>query len=145
MGSDVQNERDVEVKYVDNLLKILDYQVSDYTRQMVIKMGVSEKVIPDYVIHPKFEKGKEKGEFIIEAKYSISTKKHLEIALAQARSYARRLNAEGIIIVAKQGLWLAQKLDDFSATQSYAWNEFKNQDNVNAVYKIFGNKRKKKD
>ena len=134
-------EKDVEEQLVNPLLEQLGYSKEEYERQMRVRMGRGEKVIPDYVVHPTHEAGKETCDFLIETKLTIPTAKQLQIDLGQARSYARRLNAKKLLLASSEGIWIAFAGDDFTATAAYSWFELRGKDIINSVYDSFGNRK----
>ncbi len=133
----IKNEAEVEEKLLEPLLGKLGFRSCDYTKQLPLRMGRGQAVYPDYAINYDATKNKEKAEYIIEAKFSIPTKKQLEIDLGQARTYARRLQASAIMLVSIEGIWLAAKKDDFSQTKAFMWQELSSSDNFNVVCDYF--------
>lgn len=96
-------------------------------------------MIPDFLIHPKISKGHYSADFIIEAKLTVSSKKILESAKTQARSYAKLLNAKYSVIASREGIWITSQVDDYSEEiVSLSWQELKNEDNFHNVYKLIG-------
>lgn len=132
-----KSEADVEEKLLEPLLSKLGFLQDDYMKQMPLRMGRGQAVYPDYVINYDTSKNKEKAEYIVEAKYSIPTKRQLEIDLGQARTYARRLQSSAIMLVSIEGVWIALKMDDFSLTKSFTWQELNISDNFNIVLDHF--------
>ena len=65
----------------------------------------------DYAIGVDTKKGNESAEFVVEAKYRISSNNDLIEAFQQAQSYALRLASKYILIVALEGIWLFSKLE----------------------------------
>lgn|GEM_PF-6541460 len=49
---EIKNERDVEIYLLEPLLEKLGYSQQDWKRQLKVRMGRREKIIPDYVIFP---------------------------------------------------------------------------------------------
>ena len=142
---EIETERDVEMYLLEPLLERLGWKKNQYVRQMPLRMGRGHLVYPDYVILPKFTPGYERAYWIIEAKKSIPTKKQLQTDCAQAVSYALRLNASGFMLVAKEGVWISQKGDDFNNIHFYRWEDMqKNQDVFADLYKKAGNCKRKR-
>ena len=127
----VDYESDVESILIEPLLQNLGFSKNDWVRQLPLKMGRITKYYPDYAINVKGNKGKERAQYIVEAKYSINTDKQLEDAFLQARSYALRLQASRIIIADKEYVWLFKKLKfDFDITETVRmhWNDLESPD-----------------
>jgi hypothetical protein len=134
----IENERDVELKLVEPLLKYLNFKDTDWIRQLPLKMGRQTKYYPDYAIKVNNTKGKESAKIILETKYSINTKKQLDEAFTQARSYALRLSSALIILADIDYIWLFEKSkSDFNSEFSLKlhWNELTNSDNLFQVKK----------
>ena len=140
----IETERDVERCLLEPLLERLGWRKEQYVRQMPLRMGRGHTVYPDYAILPKFTPGHERAHWIVEAKKSIPTKKQLQTDCAQASSYALRLNASGFMLVAREGVWIAQKDDDFNSIQFYCWKDMQNQDTFASLYAKAGNRRRKR-
>lgn len=133
----VSDETGVETKLLEPLLNKMGFKPNDYIKQWALRMGRGRAVYPDYAINCDTTKNKERADFIVEAKHSIPSKKQLEKDLGQARTYARRLRAEGAMLVSVEGIWLAASKDDFSKTTSFSWAELNITDNFNVVLDFF--------
>jgi hypothetical protein len=107
---EVKNEREVELKLVEPLLKDLGYSSNDWVRQMSVHMGRGERNIPDYVFFAKQEKGYEEGKMVLETKYHIKAIE-LEVVFKQARSYAMRLDSLLIVICDKEAIWIYERIN----------------------------------
>ena len=91
----------------------LGYYEKDYKQQLYIEIGNhNHALIPDFVINPIVSKGHQSADFLVEAKFSISSNKLLEDAKNQARGYAKLLNAKYSVVAAKEGIWISEKTDD---------------------------------
>jgi len=113
-SSGIRSERDVEKQLIEILLNKLGYTKDDYVSQLQIRVGNNNFVlIPDYVLLPVIANGHHTAHGIIEAKYSISTKKMLNDAKAQMRSYAKQLGTKFGVVASKEGLWLTTRDDDY--------------------------------
>ena len=99
-------ERDVEIHLVEPLLSRLGFTPKDWTRQMPVRMGRGERYYPDYCVFPRISRGEESASLILETKLSIPSRKSLEEAFFQARSYAMRLQSKKLAIVSKEGVWV---------------------------------------
>lgn len=114
--AELLNERDVETKLIESLLKCLGYAQTDWLRQMRLRMGRGERVYPDYVFGAKVARGEEQADMVLEAKLTISSERALRETYQQAMSYAYRLRAKVVLLAAREGLWLfGQKRGAFSA------------------------------
>ena len=140
----VERERDVELYLLEPLLKRLGWERGQYVRQMPLRMGRTFTVYPDYVILPKATPGHERGYWVVEAKKSIPTAKQLKIDCAQASSYALRLNAKGLMLVAQEGVWTATREEDFEDTTYYRWEDLRDEDVFVRLYAMAGNRKRKK-
>lgn len=134
-------EKDVEEKLVKPLLEKLGYAENDYVQQLQIRVGNHNfKLIPDFVVHPKVSNSHHSASYHIEVKYSIPSNKALEDVKIQARSYAKQLGAIYSVVVAKEGIWISTKDDDYSKdVLSFTWMELNDADNFYEVFKLIGN------
>jgi hypothetical protein len=121
-GEGLQNERDVEVQLVEPLLSRLGYSSGDWCRQMPLRMGRGERNYPDFAVQPNPKPGEESAGFLIEAKYEIATRRQIEDAFLQAKSYALRLQAQAFVLAAKEGIWLYRQADAFSSDHYVHWS-----------------------
>ncbi len=137
-------EKDVENKLIIPLLEKLGYSQNDYVPQLHIRIGNhNSTLIPDFVVKPKISNGHTSASIIIEAKLTIPTKKILEETLIQARSYANQLRSKYCIIASKEKIWVYKKDDDYTSDIiSLKWNEVFENDNLNLMFKLIGNKEK---
>ena len=136
----LSREKDVENKLIKPFLAELGYTEKDYKQQLYIEIGNhNHALIPDFVINPIVSKGHQSADFLVEAKYSISSNKLLEEAKTQARGYAKLLNAKYSVIAAKEGVWITDVADDYTASVlSFSWSDLKNEDNFHKVFNIIG-------
>lgn len=139
----IETEHDVEIMLLEPLLEKLGWTRENYVRQMPLRMGRGSFVYPDYVIMPQFTPGREKGLWIVEAKRSISTAKQLAIDWGQAASYAQRLCSVGFMLVAQEGVWLAERSNDFQNKVYYKWAQLQSPDVFSQLYAIVGNRRRR--
>ena len=136
-------ESDVEHYLLEGvLLKRLGWEETDYERQIPVRDGRSTHVFPDYVIN--YNAARSEGEIVLEAKLKIPSEKQAEHDKGQAKAYARLLKARVIVLVAREGIWLAQEKDDFGAMKSYTWGELQEADIFDEVYQIIGKGKGKK-
>ncbi len=140
---EIKLEQDVERFYLEeHLLPRLGWDGTDYVRQVPLRDGRGTHVFPDYVIN--YDDARKKGEIVLEAKLSIKTKKQAEHDKGQARAYAKLLDARALVLVSKEGIWIAEVYDDFTEMTSYSWDELQNADNFDYVYEIVGKGKKGK-
>lgn len=145
----LSNERDVEEFLLEPFLKRLGLDQEHWVRQMPLRMGRGIRYYPDYVINPDVTRGYERGAFLWEAKFRILNRKQLNAALQQARSYAMRLDCQGLGLVSGDGIWLSFSQDKFSEDKlmSFTWDELNNPDTFHMVFmrlnKIFKKKKSK--
>ena len=136
-------EKDVEHYLLEGvLLKRLGWEEADYLRQLPVRDGRSTHVFPDYVIN--YDAARRVGEIILEAKLTIPSEKQAVHDKGQAVAYARLIKARAIVLVAKEGIWLAQEKDDFNALKAYTWGELQDADRFDAVYQVIGKGKGKK-
>ena len=133
-------EKDVENQLIKPFLAELGYTEKDYKQQLYIEIGNhNHALIPDFVINPIVTKGHQSADFLVEAKYSVSSNKLLEEAKTQARGYAKLLNAKYAVIASKEGVWITDVADDYTASiLSFSWCDLKNEDNFHKVFNIIG-------
>lgn len=142
----ISNERQVEVFLVEPLLEKLGYTSKDWVRQMAVRMGRGERNYPDYAFNATIIRGKEKADWLLEAKFHIKNQNELKDAFYQVRSYALRLQAAIIVIADKSELWIiGQKSGDFDLgnAQSFTWVALESPDNLRTVDMKIGLKRKR--
>ena len=140
---ELNNERDVEIHLLEPFLQKLGFTEKNWIRQMPLRMGRGERIYPDYAIKANAKKGEETAEFVWEAKYRISNKKQLLEDFFQAKSYALRLNANGLGLVSMEGIWLSYKKDSFMFDKiiKFTWEEINNSDIFNKILLGIGNKK----
>ena len=139
-NSDLNNERDVEEKMLEPLLKQLGYDVEkEFVRQFPIRMGRGFNYYPDYALHATKKNDIESADFIWEAKYRIPTKKQLQEDFGQAHSYAVRLSCKGLGLVSMEGVWLSWRDDDFAfeKIQKFSWQDLENPDVFGKIKTLF--------
>jgi hypothetical protein len=110
----LKNERDVELQILEPLLKELSYVESDWKRQVKLQVGRSEKVIPDYLVKVKNDTKQISAEWVWEAKFSITNHKQLDKDFLQVVSYANLVQAKGVSLISKEGLWICSAKDQFN-------------------------------
>lgn len=104
-GIKFKNEKDVETHLLEPLLREMGFAPSDWERQVGLKVGRSEKAIPDYLIHVKKDKTMKsvKADWVWEAKFSIPNTDQLKKDFGQACSYAKLVEAKGVGLISKEG------------------------------------------
>ncbi|QDS86388.1 hypothetical protein EC9_05500 [Rosistilla ulvae] len=119
----LKNERDVETQLIEPLLERLGYATPDYVRQLTVKIGRRERIIPDYAIGLRAHNGQTTVSILIEAKLDILSERQRDVDFRQARSYGKVLNAHQILLAARQGIWLYKNdLGDFDKDRFEFWN-----------------------
>lgn len=87
-------EKDVEDKILIPFLEKIGYSKDDYVRQLLQKVGLHDKAIPDFVFFPQErEKHVHVAPFLIEAKYDFKSTRQRQENYAQALSYASALQS----------------------------------------------------
>lgn len=140
MGNEMEiaREKDVENKLIKPFLKRLAYSDSDYIQQLYIKVGNNNHLlIPDFVINPSLKSSSESCDIIIEAKFSIGSKRELENARIQVRSYAKILSAKYALVSSKESIWVFSFRDDYKKVLiSFTWSDLEDEDNFYKIYKL---------
>ncbi len=97
---EIRDEHDVEEKILIPCLLQLGYKESDWTRQLKLKAGRSEKAIPDFVFFASGESHAENAPLVIEAKKGnlLASDIERDKAYRQARSYAKMLESNTLAI-----------------------------------------------
>jgi hypothetical protein len=133
--ADLNNEKDIEIYLLEPLLRKLGYTDNDWVRQMPVRMGRGEKFYPDYAIKPNMKKGEETADFVWEAIYRMVNQKQLRDGFFQAKSYALRLNTNGLGLVSMEGIYLSYKHDGyyFDKIIKYSWDEINDPDIFNRL------------
>jgi hypothetical protein len=139
---DLRNERDVEQHLLEPLLAELGFQPSDWIRQMKLRVGRSEKAIPDYVLLPaeRREDHAPRAAWVWEAKFSIRSHQQLRKDFEQAASYARLVSALGVSLLSREGLWLSLRQDDYVLAKAKHWSmaQIRTPDNIADIRAISG-------
>lgn len=135
---ELNNEHDIEVHLLEPLLEKLAVQKEQITRQMPLRMGRGVRYYPDYVINATPTRGSEQASFIWEAKYRISSKKDLQEAFYQAKSYALRLSSNGLGLASYEGIWIALAKDKYQEDKilHYSWAELEQKDTFQSVFEL---------
>lgn len=139
---EIKLERDVEIFYLEGMLKRLGWDEEDYERQIPLRSGRHTHVFPDYVIG--YNASRSEGDIVLEAKRTIPTERQAKYDKGQAESYARMLRARVLVLVSKEGIWLAESRDDFAKMKSYTWAELNDADLFDEVYEVIGKGKKGK-
>ena len=136
----IQREKDVENNLIKPFLNDLGYSEDSYIQQLYIEIGNhNHAFLPYFVINPKIADGHKSAEFIIEAKFSVASKKEFDEYKKQARSYANQLKAKYSVIASKEGIWISSETDDYSRDFIVlSWAQLKNPDNFHNVKKFLG-------
>ncbi|MEF2278612.1 hypothetical protein V3W47_09895 [Deinococcus sp. YIM 134068] len=122
----LENERDVELRLIEPLLRRLGYREQDWIRQLPVRMGRGERVYPDYALGVTGQAPELRAHALVEAKYRLSTEREWRGAFLQAKSYGLRLGAECIAVAAAESLRVFRRSRDdfqFERGQSYSWPE----------------------
>jgi len=141
----LHNERDVEQHLLEPLLVELGFQSRDWIRQMKLRVGRSEKVIPDYVILPAKRQGNHasRATWIWEAKFSIRSHRQLQKDFEQAISYARLIGALGVSLLSREGVWLSLRQDDYALAKAKHWStaQIRTPDSIAEIRAIAGKRK----
>jgi hypothetical protein len=139
------NERGVELHLLEPLLAEIGFQPSDWIRQLKLRVGRSEKAIPDYVILPaeRREDYAPRAAWIWEAKFSIRSHEQLRKDFEQATSYARLVGAQGVSLLSREGLWLSLRQDDYALAKAKHWSmaQIRTPDNIADIRAISGRRK----
>lgn len=137
----LENERDVELKLLEPLLRNLGFAETDWIRQFSIRMGRGERNYPDYLLGADPRAGEERAIAVIECKFDINTNKDLKEAFIQAKSYALRLQAKALALAARRGLWIFQGRSDGFSIDHFTfktWSELSHPDVLHEVSLALG-------
>jgi hypothetical protein len=121
-----RNEREVETKLLEPLLSRLGYDESEWRRQVSMKVGRRERVIPDYALLPTDTRNGVSAKAMLEAKFDVVSEKERNDAFDQARSYAKLLGVSRMGIVARQGLWIFSSTNgvfDRNLGEAFTWGD----------------------
>ncbi len=138
----LKNERDVERYLLEPLLREIGYEEKDWQRQVSVKIGRKERIVPDYVIFPILEPAKERAFWIWEAKYSIRSEKQLRMDFNQARSYALRLRCSGLGLLSKEGVWAVGNSLEYENIRFWSWYQLEEKDLFGDFLDVVGKKKK---
>lgn len=138
----LKNERDVELKILEPLLVKLGFQDKEWERQVSLRVGRKEKVIPDYVVLPVFSTAERtvKAKWVWEAKYSVNSNAELKRDFEQVSSYARLVGAHGVGLISRDGVSVGLKADDFKVEKSRFWTitQLNQHEHFNAIESVAG-------
>lgn len=141
----LHNERDVEQYLLEPLLTELGFQPDDWIRQMKLRVGRSEKVIPDYVILPAERRDGHapRAAWVWEAKLSIRSHQQLRRDFEQATSYARLIGAIGVSLLSREGVWLSLSRDDYALAKTKHWSmtQIRTPDGIAEIRAIAGKRK----
>ncbi len=136
-----KDERDVEMSLIEPWLVRLGYSPAHWRRQVVVKMGRNEKVIPDYLIGINSSGDPDSARIIVEAKLSIASDGELEETFMQARSYALRVSAKVVVLAATEGVWIiSAKGDRFDLGNAInkSWGDLNHPDHFHQIKLLIG-------
>lgn len=137
----LENERDVELKLLEPLLRNLGFAEADWIRQFPVRMGRGERNYPDYVLGGDPLHGEESALAVIECKFDINTSKELKETFIQAKSYVLRLQAKVLVLAARRGLWVFQERSDGFSIDHFTfktWSELSHPDVLHEVSLVIG-------
>ena len=137
----LENERGVELKLLEPLLRNLGFDGMDWIRQLPVRMGRRERNYPDYVLGGDPLHGEESAVAVIECKFDINTNKELKESFVQAKSYALRLQAKVLALAARRGLWIFQERSDGFSIDHFTfktWGELTHPDILHEVSLTIG-------
>lgn len=139
---DMKNEKDVEAHLLEPLLRELGFSESDWERQVKLRVGSGERVYPDYLINISKD-ATVRAEWVWEAKYSIASHAQLKKDFGQVCSYGKLVEAKGVALISKEGVWIGKKEDGFSLEKVQYWtaSQIHQVDHLNEIRKIAGKKR----
>ncbi|MGM9653223.1 MAG: hypothetical protein ACI3XP_06265 [Eubacteriales bacterium] len=141
-SADFHREKDVENKLIKPLLAKLGYSEADYEQQLYMEIGNhNHALIPDFVMLPIKEKGRQSAFALIEAKLSVSNRAQLAEVKVQARSYARLLNVKYASIASKEKIWVLEPGNDLNFEKEVfeaTWDELENPDAFSQLRKLIG-------
>ena len=141
---DLLNERDVEIRLIEPLLKRLGFKVSDWIRQMPVKMGRGERNYPDYAVGAETKRGEESAKMLLESKYQLSADGEFKEAFYQTKSYALRLRSKIMAMAAREGVWVfPPKNENFDIKHftHKSWGELNNSDDFHRILQLIGRDR----
>ena len=135
------NERDVEIKLLEPLLARLGFEDFEWERQVSMKVGRRERVIPDYALLPERSRNGVSAKAMIEAKFNVVSEKERNEAFDQARSYAKLLGVSRMGIVARQGIWIYLTADgkyDRDRGEAFTWSDLESSERFARLLDLIG-------
>lgn len=124
--TELANERDVERLLLEPLLKRMG--VTDWVRQLPVRMGRGERVYPDYAIGVTGQFPEQRVRALVEVKYRAPGERAWRDAFLQAKSYALRLGARTLLLAAAEGVRVYRRAQDdftFSSGKEYRWDDLR--------------------
>lgn len=144
----IKTERDVEINLLEPLLIELGFSEDDWSRQIKLRVGRAEKAIPDYLLHVSKDSQTKsvRASWVWEAKLSIATNEQLAKDFGQVCSYAMLVNAEGISLISREGIWIAFRKDNYNLSKARHWSfsQMKERDHINEIRELVGKKSLKR-
>lgn len=141
----IKNEKDVENQLIEPFLRLIGYNKTQFTKQLVRKIGRVERIISDYVFD--YDNVKGNASWILEAKFSI-TKSARKKDFLQLESYGLLLKTNGIVLADKNGLEVtkfnleSRDFDELTKTY-FSWEDLKIEKNFNLLFNTICNFRTK--
>jgi hypothetical protein len=125
-GLIVEDESDVEEKLIVPLLERLGYVPDDWKRRIAVRFGRGERIYPDFVVGMHDDDAGPRCRLIVEAKFRLASRTAIVRDFRQAQSYALQLRASGIVLAAREGVWLWERTRDafsFDEHTHWSWHE----------------------
>ncbi|WP_020607278.1 type I restriction enzyme HsdR N-terminal domain-containing protein [Spirosoma spitsbergense] len=115
----LNSEEEVNVYLVEPLFIKLGYTPNDWKKESRVSMGRGEGKSADYAFPMKGDKNGENVSMLVESKKHINTKRDMDDAFRQVKSYGKRLLAKVLVIADKDFIWIYQRQKDydFDSTQ----------------------------
>lgn len=137
-----ENEKDFELNFLLPLVEKLNYNKKEFQNQLLIHVGNagnSFKLIPDIVLLPELKNNTWNAYAAIEAKYSIKSRKELEEAQNQVKSYCRQLLCKYAVVASPEKIWIMSNKDDFKKIIfEESVSELNNPDVFRRLFKLLG-------
>ena len=117
-------------------LKLLYHNI--FTRQLPIKAGRGHVVYPDYALHYINKEKEGKASVLIDAKLYMKSNRDIEEAFLQARSYARLLLSQTIVLCDKYCLMVYKSeggVFDRDRYEKYYWGDLQKAELFNKLKK----------
>jgi len=132
-------EHDVETNLLEPLLINLGFKNSDWVKQYSVRIGRDNASRPDYLIGLRESSRGPRASLVFEAKLTIPSEAQRRKDHGQAVAYGGILSSDIVSLVAKEGLWIYKRSDefDFDKGLEYSWVDLEKPETIAELSQLF--------